>query len=254
MGAGMLRSLRRAGLDARGYDIRPLPDIGTDPEVFAAGLTHLISVVRDEPQTDDLLFGAGNVIALAPGLRTITISSTISPRYVRALRVRIPAHIALIDAPMSGAQAKAEDGTLSFMLGGEDADITTLMPAFEAMGSTLNQIGPLGAGMTAKVMNNMIAAASLAATRLALDWADAAGLDEAKMLEVFNSSSGQTWISSGIDTVEFARHGYEPDNSVGLLVKDVAAAMDAAPEGADLALPKQLQAQIKQIVPRPKQR
>lgn len=254
MGAGMLLSLRRAKFSARGYDIRPLPDAGTDPAAFANGLTHLISVVRDEPQTDDVLFGAGNVIALAPELRSITISSTISPRYVRALRPRVPAHIALVDAPMSGAQAKAEDGTLSFMIGGEDADITALMPAFEAMGSALNQIGPLGAGMTAKVMNNMIAAASMAATRLALDWADAAGMDEAKMLEVFNSSSGQTWISSGIDTIEFARHGYEPNNSVGLLIKDVAAAMDAAPEGADLALPKQLQAQIKQIVPRPKQR
>lgn len=254
MGAPMLAALLRAGHQARGLDIRPSADfpdlpVSNDPKAFADGLTTLISVVRDADQTDDLLFGAQNLSA-APALSTIILSSTLSPRYTRALRDRIPDRIALVDAPMSGAVIAAQEARLSFMLGGDPAVLARLQPLFAAMGRHFHHMGHFGDGMAAKVLNNLLAASNTAMTRLVLDWADAQGIEEQKLLALIETSSGQNWLASGMNSIEFARHGHDPENSIGILVKDVAAAMDAAPDGADLTLPQTIQAALKTLRPR----
>ena len=77
-------------------------------------------------------------------------------------------------------------------------------------------------------------------TRLVLDWADASGIDEEKLLNLINTSSGQNWFASGFDTIEFARDGFDEDNTIGILKKDVESALDAAPEHADTTLPKHI--------------
>ncbi len=252
MGGPMLEALRAAKFDASGFDVAPTPyqHVTDDISGCKAQVDTLISVVRDIAQTDDVLFGAQNFVT-APNLRRIIISSTLSPRYVRALRARVPDHIALIDAPMSGAQIAAKEARLSFMLGGSATDLDAAQPLFEAMGKHLHRMGKFGNGMQAKVLNNLLAASHTAMTRMVLDWADDAGLDEGKLLNVISTSSGQNWLASGFDTIEFARHGYMPDNSIAILVKDVASALDAAPEGADTSLPKIIQNQILNLKNRP---
>lgn len=252
MGGPMLAAMRNAGLDAMGYDVRPVPDLGAamlDQAAFAARLQTLVSVVRDIDQTDDVLFGAQNFVT-APGLQRIIISSTLSPRYVRDLRLRVPDHIALIDAPMSGAQIAAQEARLSFMLGGVTADLDAAQPLFDAMGSHFHRMGGFGAGMQAKVLNNLLAAANTAMTRLVLDWADGAGLDETALLSLIATSSGQNWFASGFNDIEFARDGLSEDNTIGILVKDVASALDAAPDEADTALPRAVQQAIRALKPR----
>ena len=139
----------------------------------------------------------------------------------------------MIDAPMSGAQVAAEERRLSFMLGGDDAALDRLAPVFAAMGDKHHRMGGLGAGMTAKVLNNYVAAASAATTRRALDWAKELGLDRRKLLALMHDSSGQTWFGSNFDRIEFARDGYSEDNTIGILPKDVAAALDGAGEPDD---------------------
>lgn len=252
MGRPMLAALRDAGLPARGYDTLPMgaPHITDDIAVFSEELHTLITVVRDIDQTDDVLFGDQNFTAI-PSLRRILICSTLSPRYVLGLRDRVPSHITLIDAPMSGAQIAAEQRRLSFMLGGEDADIDAAQPLFNAMGKHFHHMGDFGSGMQAKVLNNLLAASNTAMTRLVLDWADQAGLDERRLLKLIHTSSGQNWLASGFDDIEFARDGYAADNTIGILVKDIASALDAAPDGADTTLPKRVQSTIKSLKPRP---
>lgn len=251
MGLPMLQSLLRNGFDARGFDIR---DVGVtqDATLFADGLDTLITVVRDTGETDAVLFDDQALVKQASDLKTIIISSTLSPRYVKDLRGRIPDHITLIDAPMSGAQVRAQAGTLAFMLGGDDADLAAHMPLFHAMGRDIHVMGGFGAGMTAKVLNNLLAASSTAMTRLVLDWADAEGLAEDKLLDLIHSASGQNWLASGFDEIEFARDGFQADNSIGILTKDVAAALDIAPAGADTSLPETVQRQIANLTPRAK--
>jgi 3-hydroxyisobutyrate dehydrogenase len=248
MGMGMLRNLKRAGLDARGFDIRPLFGVGTNVAAFTDGLTTLITVVRDTAETDALLFDDQAVIEHAQSLEHIIISSTLSPKYVKGLRTRIPDHIALIDAPMSGAQVKADAGNLTFMTGGPADKVS---PLLQAMGDTVHDMGEFGAGMTAKVLNNLLAASNTAMTRLGLDWADSAGVDEEKLLALINTASGQNWLASGFDEIEFARDGYAPGNTIGILVKDVASALDIAPDEAT-ELPKAVQSAIRNLQPRRK--
>ena len=251
MGAPMLAALRAAGVPARGYDVVPMdtPHITDDIAVFSEDLDTLITVVRDIDQTEAVLFGDQNFTAI-PTLIRIIICSTLSPRYVSSLRARIPSHIALIDAPMSGAQIAAEEARLSFMLGGDDADLDAAQPLFRAMGKHFHRMGGYGAGMQAKVLNNLLAASNTAMTRLVLDWADEADLEISALLDLIHTSSGQNWFASGFNSIEFARDGHVDNNTIAILVKDIASALDAAPEGADTALPETVQSLLKTLKPR----
>ncbi|MEM8754633.1 MAG: NAD(P)-binding domain-containing protein [Pseudomonadota bacterium] len=233
MGLPMLRALRAAGFDARGFDVRPAAELGAeaepmiDVETMRAEACILISVVRDAAETEALLFS--DQAALARGrLQTLILSSTLSPRLLPDIAARAPIGVELIDAPMSGAQISAEERRLSFMLGGAEAALDRLEPLFAAMGDKLHRMGGFGAGMTAKVLNNYVAAAAAATTRRALDWAVDLDLDRRKLLALMSDSSGQTWFCSNFDRIEFARDGYAPDNTIGILPKDVAAALDGA--------------------------
>jgi len=247
----MLKALRAADLPARGYDIVPMdsPHITDDIAVFSEDLDTLITAVRDIDQTEALLFGEQNLSAI-PCLIRIIICSTLSPRYVRDLRARIPSHIALIDAPMSGAQIAAQEARLSFMLGGDVDDLDAAQPLFSAMGKHFHRMGEFGAGMQAKVLNNLLAASNTAMTRLVLDWAEEAGLEVSALLDLIHTSSGQNWFASGFNSIEFARDGHAPDNTIAILVKDIASALDAAPEGADTTLPETVQRSIAALKPR----
>ena len=180
MGAPMVRALIGAGFDVAGLDVLPAHSFGdltplmTDAATFAASRRIVLSVVRDVAQTEELLFDDQALITRRPSaIDTVLICSTLSPRYIAGLRKRISAEISLIDAPMSGASVSAEEARLSFMLGGDEKVVDRLQPLFAAMGDKIHHLGPLGAGMTAKVLNNFCAASSTAATRTVLRWAAA---------------------------------------------------------------------------------
>lgn len=252
MGAPMLAALLRNGFDARGFDIRPPSEFGAleshvtdDTAKFSHNLNTLITVVRDIPQTEDVLFEAQN-FAATPSLRRVIICSTLSPRYLSDLVARLPG-LSLIDAPMSGAQIAAQEARLSFMLGGEPADLDACQPLFAAMGKHFHRMGRFGAGMQAKVLNNLLAASNTAMTRLVLDWADQTGLDERALLDLIHTSSGQNWFASNFDDIEFSRDGLDPDNTIGILFKDVDSALDAAPLGAATDLPEAVRSAIARL-------
>ncbi len=231
MGLAMLEALVAAGFKAHGLDVvareSSTASILLDPQAFAEPIETLYSVVRDVPQTNALLFDDQAVIAKATNLKYLVICSTLSPRYIADLRQRLPNSIHLIDAPMSGAQIAARERRLSFMLGGASEDLEALQPQLEAMGKHFHRMGSLGAGMTAKVLNNILAASNTLLTRLALRQAKRAGLEADKLLALMHTSSGQNWLASGFETIEFAKHGFEPDNSIAILAKDVEAGLDA---------------------------
>lgn len=127
---------------------------------------------------------------------------------------------------------------------------TLSKPLFDVMGAHFHMMGGFGAGMTGKVLNNLVAASSTIATRLVMDWADDMGIDARKLLDLMHTSSGQNWLASNFDDIEFAAHGFDPDNSIGILKKDVESAVDGAPVRADLSLPETLIAALDQLKPR----
>ncbi len=256
MGLPMARAMARAGIDVIGFDIRPAADFGdfaprmvSDPAEFAARCDVALSVVRDQRQTDDLLFDAQALLVRPERPRTLAICSTLSPRYLATVAERSPAGIALVDAPMSGAAIAAEEGRLSFMLGGRDADLDRLATLFGAMGRVSHRMGAFGAGMTAKVLNNFVAAASVSAVRQALAWADDLGVDRGRLMALMHDSSGQTWFGSNFDRIEFARDGYAQDNSIGVLRKDVEAAIDAVGADPEAGLQAAFLAALRNLTP-----
>lgn len=243
MGGPMLAAMAKAGLDVVGYDIRPLAEFGSlarlmrsDPAEFAADIAVLFTVVRDIKETETLLFGATGLLDLSPNLELLVICSTLSPRYLDSLRDRVLSQIALVDAPMSGAEVAAKEGRLSFMLGGDAKDLARLEPYLQAMGAFFHKMGAFGSGMKAKVLNNLLAASSTVMTRQVLDWAVEFDLDPQRLLALIDTSSGQNWFASGFEEIEFAKAGFEAQNTLGILQKDVASALDAAPQDADKRL------------------
>lgn len=239
MGLPMARALAAAGFEVWGHDVRPAAEFGDfaprmlDADAFAARCRVVLSVVRDVPQTEALLFGAQALLRAGGAVETLLICSTVSPRWLATLPERVRAGISLVDAPMSGAPVAAEERRLSFMLGGAQADLDRLAPLFAAMGRVNHQMGAFGAGMTAKVLNNFVAASSVVAVRQALGWADALGVERARLMALMHDSSGQTWFGSQFDRIAFARQGFDPANTIGIIAKDVRACLDAV--GADPA-------------------
>lgn len=238
MGLPMAKRLALAGFEVFGLDIRPVSEFGdfaprmiADPAAFAIRCTTVISVVRDEQQTNDLLFEAQAIFTRERRPKRLVICSTVSPRAVHAVAARLPKNTFLVDAPMSGAPYRAEAGTLTFMVGGAEDAVAALMPTFRAMGTTVHHLGPLGAGMTCKVVNNFVAASSVVAVRRAFAAARALGVDPARLLEVMRTSSGATWYGDNFDQIVWAREGYDPMNTIGILEKDVTSFLDALTGG-----------------------
>ncbi len=234
MGAPMLRRLRDAGFDACGFDVRPAREFGDlrplmveDCSRFAAAVDTLISVVRDETQTNELCFDRQALLRQPGRIRTLVLCSTLPPRVVHDVRGRLPREVALVDAPMSGAPVGAREGSLTFMVGGPRPLVEELDPLFEAMGERVHHCGVLGSGMTVKVLNNYVAVASVVAVRRVLDAAPALGVDPDLLRRVMHSSSGGTWFGNGFERIDWSREGYDAANTIGILEKDLAAARDA---------------------------
>lgn len=226
-----------------------------DPGQFAARCDTVISAVRDARQTLDLCFDVQRLFRAAGAPGRLVVCSTLSPRFVVELMGRLPTGVALIDAPMSGAPHAAESGTLTFMLGGDNRELDRLQPLFDVMGQHRHRLGATGAGMTAKVLNNYVAACSVAATRRVLAAAPGLGLAPARLREVMHGSSGGNWYADQYPQIAWARENYAPDNTIGILEKDVGCALDAMASlpGASNPLDAALLAALRALPAAPKE-
>src|SRR4051812_20414462 len=164
MGSRMAANLRRAGHDltvhnrTRERAARFAADHGatvaaTPAEVGAASDV-VITMVVDGPQVEALLLGPGGVVEGAgPGTLCVDMS-TIAPAHTRAIGAALHERgIGFVDAPVTGSSPRAEDGTLTIMAGGADADVRRVQPLFEAMGELIVHVGELGQGQTVKLIN-----------------------------------------------------------------------------------------------------
>ncbi|MFL6581480.1 MAG: NAD(P)-dependent oxidoreductase [Burkholderiales bacterium] len=234
MGLPMALALQDAGYEVWGLDVRPTSEFGSfqsrmleDPAQFASRVAIVISVVRDVAQNLELCFDRQALFKRARYPKTLIVSSTLSPRFMVELRGRLPHDVVLIDAPMSGAPHAARSRKLSFMLGGPDDHLDRLLPLFQTMGGHVFRLGPLGAGMTAKVLNNYVASASVVAVRRAYARARELGVVLETLRSVMRASSGATWFGDHFHDIDWSREGYERNNTVGILEKDIQSGLDA---------------------------
>ena len=254
MGLPMAQALQQAGYEVWGLDVRPVSEFGSfqsrmleDPAEFGRRVDIVISVVRDVAQSRELCFDRQALFTRSVYPKTLVISSTLSPRFMPELRDRLPNGVTLVDAPMSGAPHAARLRKLSFMLGGPDEALDRLTPLFQAMGQHVFRLGPLGSGMTAKVLNNYVASTSVVAVRRAYSRARELGADLEALRSVMKASSGATWFGDHFHDIDWSREGYEANNTIGILDKDIQSGLDAltgvkesGPDEFDAALLKAL--------------
>lgn len=232
MGMPMAVNLVRAGHEVTGYNRSQ-----AKTERFAEQGGQATSSVRDAvrgaefvitmlPDSPDVEAVAGDVLT-APGALWIDMS-TISPTTARTVAGQAKeAGLRPLDAPVSGGEQGAIDGTLSIMVGGEPADVEAARPVFEAVGNTIVLVGPSGAGQTVKAANQLIVAGTIGLVAEALTLLNKQGVDLAPAVEVL---SGGLAGSAVLDrkSPNMLRHEFTPGFRVDLHHKDLGIALGSA--------------------------
>lgn len=205
--------------------------VAANPAAVAAGADIVVlmlptsavvgAVVED---TDGLL------AALRPGTVVIDMSSSL-PGETRRLAPLIAARGATyMDAPVSGGVAKARDGTLAIMVGGDDAGFAIAEPALRAMGGAIIRTGAVGSAHAMKALNNFVYAAGLLAASEALRMGEALGLDLHVLADVLNASSGRNFSTENKVKQDILSGKYTRGFQLGLMRKDLEIAGSIAEE------------------------
>ena len=155
--------------------------------------------------------------------------------------------VAMIDAPVSGGVPRAQDGTLTIMVGADDeAAAERIMPVLEALGGQIFRLGRLGAGDAMKAANNYAAAATYAATAEALAMGKSFGLDPAQMVEIMNVSTARSFVSELVMKEHVVTGAYTTGFGLALLTKDVGIAAGLARDlGLDAPLSRLVHERMK---------
>jgi 2-hydroxy-3-oxopropionate reductase len=254
MGAPMAGHLIDAGHDVVGYNrSRPAVDKLVERGGRAASSVAdavrdaevVITMVPDSPDVEQVALGDEGVYAAAkPGTLHIDCS-TIRPDVARALAAAGNERgIRVVDAPVSGGEAGAKEGTLSIMVGGGVEDVEAARPYLDVVGGTVVHVGPAGAGQTVKAANQLIVAGNIQLLAEALVFLEAHGVDTEAATEVLGGGlAGSTVLqrkAAGMRAREFA-----PGFRIDLHHKDMGIVTAAARE-AGVAIP--LGAHVAQLV------
>lgn len=189
-GAGLPLTVwaRRAEVAASFVDEATVVD--TPAQVGAASDVVGICVLADEDVLDVVLGATGVMAGMAPG-GVIAVHSTIHPRTLNRLADSGSSRgIGIVDAPVTGGADKADVGRLVILAGGHSGDVTMCRPMFDTFASEIIHLGGLGAGQSAKLINNLAVTAHLSVAQELFDFAQRMGVDKAAMASVLDAGSG----------------------------------------------------------------
>ena len=202
----------------------------TSPSSFAATGV-VVTMLPDGTDVREAVLGweGGIADALPPRAVVLDMSSADPVGTTALARDLVPLGIRLVDAPVSGGITRAESGTLSLMVGGQDEDaFSRVLPVLEVLGARIFRTGPLGSGHAMKALNNYLGAAAFTTAAEALAIGHEFGLDPRVMLDVINTSTGRSFNTEVVlkDDVITGRYGTR--FALGLMAKDVGIAADLA--------------------------
>ncbi|WP_191084335.1 3-hydroxyisobutyrate dehydrogenase [Roseococcus microcysteis] len=239
MGLPMARNLVRAGHEVAGYDLSAAAmDAAAEAGITRAqsaadaarGAGFVITMLPAGTHVREAWLGAGGMAEAAPPDAVLLDCSTIDVTTAREVASGRP----MLDAPVSGGTMGAENGTLTFMVGGDAEAFARAKPILEAMGRTVVHCGASGAGQAAKLCNNMLLAISMIGTCEAFTLAEKLGLSHEALFEVASKSSGQCWSLTTYCPVPGpvpgspANRGYAPGFATALMLKDLGLSQQAA--------------------------
>jgi len=169
--------------------------------------------------------------ALRPGSLVIDMTSGIPSATRRLAGMVAEAGSAMIDAPVSGGVARARNGTLAIMVGGDEASIARARPVLEAMGSTITACGGVGAGQAMKALNNLVSAGGFLIGIEALLIGQQFGLDPGLMTDVLNASTGMNNSTQKKFRQFVLSRGFDSGFGLDLMVKELSIALEIARDG-----------------------
>jgi 3-hydroxyisobutyrate dehydrogenase len=245
MGLPMACNLVKAGHLVIGFDVvvaqvgklSAIGGLAAASVADAAQADAIITMLPAGEHVREVYVGEGGVFAAAAPGALLIESSTIDVATTRTIAALAGAKgLAMVDAPVSGGVAGATAATLTFMVGGADADFARARPILEAMGKTIVHAGSAGAGQAAKICNNMILGVSMIAVSEAFLLAEKLGLDATRLFDIASKSSGQCWSMTSYCPVPGpvptspANRGYQAGFTAAMMLKDLRLAQDAARE------------------------
>jgi 3-hydroxyisobutyrate dehydrogenase len=244
MGKPMALNLSKAGFKLNVFDLVPaaceeLRKAGADVSDSATstlkGASIVISMLPSSPHVEGLYLGAQGLLAHAEAGTLFIDCSTIAPDSAKKVsQAAKTAGFKMLDAPVSGGTKGATEGTLTFIVGGEKANLELARPALEKMGRNIFHAGENGAGQVAKICNNMLLAIHMAGTAEALALGVKNGMDPRTLSEIMLKSSGRNWSLEvynpypGVMDTTPASKGYQGGFAVDLMKKDLGLSQEAA--------------------------
>jgi 2-hydroxy-3-oxopropionate reductase len=236
MGKPMVRNLTKAGYEVVvhsrtqasvdtlvGEGIAVVP--AGSPREVAEQASVVITMLPDSPDVRDVVFGENGLLeGIQPGGLLIDMS-TIAPATAIEVNDALKAKGAsALDAPVSGGDKGAIAGTLSIMIGGDEADVERAQPYFEAMGKTIVHVGAAGAGQVVKACNQVVVAINYAAVSEALVLGSKAGVDPNKLIQVLNGGLAASRVME-MRGPTMISHNFTPGFRVDLHRNDLAIAL-----------------------------
>jgi 2-hydroxy-3-oxopropionate reductase len=237
MGASIARNLMKAGHELVVHNrsqgsVQQLVSEGaaaaTSPKEVAQQVEFVFTNLPDTPDVEKVVLGSNGVIEGAHDGLIYIDNSTIKPETARALADKLEeAGIAALDAPVSGGDVGAKNGTLTIMVGGPQEAFDKAVPLFQAMGKAWVLVGDSGAGQIAKVCNQIIVGAQMASMAEALITAQKAGVDPSRVVEAIKGGAAQMWTLDVKPPRLFAGNR-QPGFKAYMQHKDLGIVMDTA--------------------------
>ncbi len=200
----------------------------SNPKEVAQAADVVFSMVRDVPQTREVLFGEQG---LWEGLRAgqiLVFSSTLLPDFCEEVEQEGEKKgVTVLDAPVSGGPWGAEAGTLTFFVGGAEQGYHQCRPIMDVMGGSVFYLGKTGTGQAAKLANNLMLWAHILAAGEAIDLARKAGLGPDRLLDTVQVSTGNSWVAQNWKTIMELLAPRE-NGVMDLLYKDIDTALEYA--------------------------
>jgi 2-hydroxy-3-oxopropionate reductase len=236
MGRGMALNLLRHGFEVAVYARRPAmaaphaqagARVAADLTDLARSVDVVILSLPDTPDVRSVLFDAGGIAETLPAggvvIDTSTISAAAAREFARSLRAR---GIAFLDAPVSGGQKGADEGTLTCMVGGDEEVFARCRHVLEGFARTITHVGEVGAGQLCKSCNQICVIASMLGAAEMVALCLRAGVDPAKVRQALLGGSANSTVMQN-HTLRLIDHAFTPGFRAELLLKDLRIALDA---------------------------
>jgi 2-hydroxy-3-oxopropionate reductase len=246
MGKPMAKNLLKAGYELVVYDIVSAAvqelvavgaEKGTSPKDVAGKTEIIITMLPNSPHVKEVALGKNGIIEGADAGKIVIDMSSIAPLVAREVAAKLAEKgIEMIDAPVSGGEPKAIDGTLSIMVGGKQDVFDKCLPILKSMGSSAVLCGDIGAGNVTKLANQIIVASNIAAMSEALVLATKSGVEPEKVYQAIRGGlAGSTVLDAKAPLV--MERKFDPGFRIDLHIKDLGNIMETGHEvGAPLPL------------------